>query len=453
MYVQEHMDDSGATRARVLHWFVRGGVVKVPGHEPIVVDVDPIVVGRDAGAQVAFGSDPEVSAFHCELRAVAEGIAVRDLGSTNGTFVGSLRVREAVITEPAEIVVGSSRFLVEPTAKKRVDVGFTDRFGGLVGQSPKMRRVFSVLEKVASTALSILILGETGTGKEVVAKAVHDASPRKDGPFVVVDCGAIPASLAESILFGHEKGSFTGANERRKGALAEAHGGTLFLDELGELPLELQPKLLRALAERQVRRVGSSNFEPIDVRVLAATRRDLGAEMNEGRFRSDLFFRIAQVRLELPSLRERPSDIPLLVQEICRRVGVPQHAEHVIQWIEQRMSGYDWPGNVRELVNVASVAATLADSPGAIDDVLTLTRESSGSNLPQTAPTSSPAPSSASDAPFSESKRNAVATFERDYFTSLLKRCSGNVSEMARQAGMERHHVRAYLRKYKLEKS
>ena len=148
-----------------------------------------------------------------------------------------------------------------------MDVGFADRFGPLVGTSPKMRRVFSVLERVANTPLSVLILGETGTGKELVAKAIHDASDRKAGPFVVVDCGSIPPTLAESILFGHEKGSFTGADERRKGALAEADGGTLFFDELGELPIELQPKLLRALAERQVKRVGGSQFEPIDVRV------------------------------------------------------------------------------------------------------------------------------------------------------------------------------------------
>jgi DNA-binding NtrC family response regulator len=257
---------------------------------------------------------------------------------------------------------------------------------------------------------------------------------------VVVDCGSIPPTLAESLLFGHEKGSFTGATERRKGALAEAHTGTLFLDELGELPLELQPKLLRALAERQVKRVGGNTFEPIDVRVLAATRRDLGAEMNAGRFRSDLFFRIAQVRVELPPLRERLGDLPLLIEDICARVGRPQHARVVEQWISQRMASYDWPGNVRELVNVASVAATLADTPNAIDDVLTIARDTPG-DAPKLAATA-----------FSEAKRQAIATFERDYFSSLARGAKGNVSEMARQSGMERHHVRAYLRKYGIEK-
>jgi DNA-binding NtrC family response regulator len=428
----------GSTKARVVHWFVRGGAAKLPDGKVVPIDVDPVVVGRDAGVQISL-TDEEVSAIHCELRAVDHGILVRDLGSTNGTFIGPTRIKEAVITTSTEVTVGRVRLLIEPAAKQRVDVGFSDHFGPIVGVSPKMRRVFSILEKVSGTPLSVLILGETGTGKELVAKAIHDASSRKDKPFVVVDCGSIPPTLAESLLFGHEKGSFTGATERRKGALSEANEGTLFLDELGELPVDLQPKLLRALSERQVKRVGGSSFEPIDVRVLAATRRDLGAEMNAGRFRSDLYFRIAQVRLELPSLRERLQDLPLLVEDICKRVDRMEQAPTVVSWIEHRMASHDWPGNVRELVNVASVAATLADTPDAIDDVLTLARE----------PRETAAqPSTA----FSEAKRTAVAAFERDYFTALAKRAKGNVSEMARQSGMERHHVRAYLRKYGVDK-
>ncbi len=426
------------TRTRAVHWFVRGGTARTPDGKSVAIDVDPVVVGRDDGASVVV-ADPEVSAFHCELRGTNEGILVKDLGSTNGTFVGAVRVHECVVTGPADLTIGQTKVHLEPTtAKHRVDVGFADRFGPLVGSSPKMRRVFGVLEKIAKTPLSVLILGETGTGKELVARAIHDGSDRAKGPFVVVDCGSIPPTLAESILFGHEKGSFTGATERRKGALAEADGGTLFLDELGELPIELQPKLLRALAERQVKRVGGSTYESVDVRVLAATRRDLGAEMNAGRFRSDLFFRIAQVRIELPALRERLADLPMLVEEICRKAGREAHAPTVLAWIERRLGAHDWPGNVRELVNVASVAATLADTPDAIDDVLTLARADGGD------PASVRQPATA----FSEAKRSAIATFERDYFTSLAKGAKGNVSEMARQSGMERHHVRAYLRKY-----
>jgi len=435
------------TRTRVLHWFVSGGIAKTSAGGVFSIDVDPLVVGRDPAAQIVV-DDQEVSAFHCELRAVSEGILVKDLGSTNGTFLGAVRVHEAVVSTPIELLVGRTRVHLEPQAKRKVELGFSDRFGPLVGSSPKMRRVFGVLEKVANTPLSVLIVGETGTGKELVAKAIHDASERKAAPFVVVDCGSIPPTLAESILFGHEKGAFTGASERRKGALAEADGGTLFLDELGELPPELQPKLLRALSEKQVKRVGGNAFDPIDVRVLAATRRDLGAEMNAGRFRSDLFFRIAQVRVELPPLRERLSDLQPLVEEVCKRVGRPEHVQTVLTWIEHRMASHDWPGNVRELLNVASVAATLADEPGAIDDVLTLARDEVGGALPRTGGAEGDAAGS-----FGEEKRTAIANFEKDYFTGLARRSKGNVSEMARQSGMERHHVRAYLRKYGIDKS
>ncbi|MDP9149918.1 MAG: sigma 54-interacting transcriptional regulator [Myxococcota bacterium] len=430
------------TRTRVLHWVVSGGVVRVPSGGQVAVDVDPVVVGRDPGATIVL-TDPEVSALHCELRAVSEGILVKDLGSTNGTFLGTARLREAIIVTPSDLTIGRTKIVVEPQAKRRVDVGFAARFGPMVGSSPKMRRLFGVLERVASTSISVLIFGETGTGKELVARAIHDASPRRGEPFVVVDCGSIPPTLAESILFGHERGAFTGATERRNGALAEADGGTLFLDELGELPIELQPKLLRALSEKQIKRVGGAAFEPIDARVLAATRRDLGREMNAGRFRSDLFFRIAQVRVELPPLRERLSDLPDLVDDVCRRAGKPQHVQTVLSWIEQRMVSHDWPGNVRELVNVASVAATLADDPGAIDDVLTLTRDDSAAEAGRLGG----APN-----PFGDAKRSAVESFERDYFTALARRCKGNVSEMARQSNMERHHVRAYLRKYGIER-
>jgi DNA-binding NtrC family response regulator len=421
------------TRQREVHWVVRGGVARTSDGKTHPIDVDPVVVGRDPGAGIVV-DDAEVSAAHCELRAVDAGILVRDLGSTNGTFVGALRVREGVVTTPTAITVGRTSIGVEPTSERRVDVGWSDAFGPLVGRTPKMRRLFGVLERIAPTPLAVLILGETGTGKEVVAAAIHDASPRKGKPFVVVDCGSIPPTLVESILFGHEKGAFTGATERRSGVLAEANGGTLFLDELGELPLDLQPKLLRALSEGQVKRLGAAAFEPIDVRVLAATRKDISADMNAGRFRADLYFRIAQVRIELPPLRERTEDIPRLVESVCARAGRAEHSAAVVGWIRQNLSAHDWPGNVRELVNVATVAATLADTPGAIDDVMALARDAGDSTRqPVTA--------------FAEGKRQALVDFERAYFRGLNEATGGNVSEMARRSGMERHHVRAYLRK------
>jgi DNA-binding NtrC family response regulator len=280
-----------------------------------------------------------------------------------------------------------------------------------------------------------LITGETGTGKELVAQAVHEHSNRSGGPFIVVDCASIPGPLAESLLFGHERGAFTGATERRSGAFHDAHRGTIFLDELGELPPELQPKLLRALSERKVKRVGASSYESVDVRVLAATRRDLGRSMNTGRFRSDLFFRIAQVRIELPPLRERREDVALLVQRVCERIGRAERAADVIELIASTLAQHDFPGNVRELVNVASVAASLPPGAEAVAAVLPL--EGGGDVAP---------PMSA----FTEAKRTAVSAFEQRYFSDLVRATDGNVSEMARRAGMERHHVRAFLKKYGL---
>src|SRR5437016_4177215 len=321
-------------------------------------------------------SDDTVSRYHCRIVQEDTGYVLIDLGSTNGTFINRVRIREAYLKPGCTIGLGNTEVKFH-SADEKVEIvpSRKEKLGKMVGRHVKMRELYAVLEKIAPTATTVVIEGETGTGKEVVAQTIHELSPRANGPIMVFDCGAVPDNLIESELFGHEKGSFTGAIMTRQGLFEMAHGGTLFLDELGELPLDLQPKLLRALAERQIKRVGGSTFEPIDVRVLAATRRDLGAEMNAGRFRSDLFFRIAQVRVELPPLRERLQDIQLLVEEVCKRAGKPDAANAVLDWIERRLGSYDWPGNVRELVNVAQVAATLADTPEAIDDVLTLARD------------------------------------------------------------------------------
>ena len=425
------------TRARPLHWFVRGGTITAPGAAPLTVGLDPITVGRDASSTIVL-DDPEVSAAHCELRAGQHGVSLRDLGSKNGTFVGVARVDEAHLTGPCTVRVGQSDLVFAPASdKSRVDVGFDESFGPLVGSSAKMRRLYQALRAVAPTELSVLVLGETGTGKELVAQAIHEASARKNGPFVVVDCGSLPAGLAESLLFGHEKGAFTGAVGRRIGAFAEANGGTLFLDELGELPEEVQPKLLRASAERTVKRVGGSHYEPIDVRVIAATRRDLRREMNAGRFRSDLFFRLAQVRVELPALRERREDVPAIVARVCERLKKPGVAAAITGEVERRFGSYDWPGNVRELVNVASVLAALGDVPESLGLVLPLEGSGEEADVGVTPPATQ----------FSEAKRAAVLAFERQYFVDLMKAANANVSEMARRSGMERHHVRAFLKK------
>jgi DNA-binding NtrC family response regulator len=411
---------------------VRAGTLRVPGREPIRVTLEPILIGRDPSCAVVL-DDPEVSSIHCEVRADSSGVLVRDLESKNGTFVGPVRVTEGLLAAPCAIRIGGSEIAFEPLERERVDVGYDETFGPLVGGSPRMRHLFRLLREVAPTDLSILIHGDTGTGKELVAAAVHDQSKRKGGPFVVVDCASIPGSLAESLLFGHERGAFTGAMERHMGAFQDAHKGTIFLDELGELPIEIQPKLLRALAERKIKRVGANAYESIDVRVIAATRRDLGRSMNAGRFRSDLFFRLAQVRIELPALRDRREDIPLLVETVCARIGRPERAAEIVDLVTSTLAQHDWPGNIRELVNVASVAASLPPGAEALASVLPL--EGGGDVV---VPTS----------PFGEAKRSAVASFEQRYFGELFRMTGGNVSEMARRSGMERHHVRAFLRKY-----
>ena len=406
--------------------------MSAPGGPSIPIGEGPITVGRDPSASLSI-RDPEVSAVHCELTATERGVLLRDLGSTNGTFVGALAIGEVYLTASAAIRVGQTELDFVPASEDRpLAAEEAPTFGPLVGASPAMRRLFGVLSRVAPTGLSVLITGETGTGKELAAQAIHSASARASAPLVVVDCGAIPATLAESVLFGHEKGSFTGAIERRAGLFREANGGTVFLDEIGELAPEVQPKLLRVLAEGTVQRVGSTTHEPVSVRVIAATRRDLRREINANRFRSDLFFRVAQVNVGLPPLRDRRQDIPLLIARACSRIGHPNTAEAVRAYVEQRFAQYDWPGNVRELMNVASVLGSMGpEQAEAIDHLLPL-EESGRSSGPEQ-------PSSA----FAEAKR----AFEETYFRGLLSATDGNISEMARRSGLARHQVRGYLRK------
>lgn len=419
-----------STRTRPLHGLVSGGTLSAPDGRCVRIGPDTVTVGRGEFCQLEL-SDPLVSASHCELRPSARGVHLRDLDSTNGTRIGGVLVREAFLEERAVLRLGDTELRFEPDAQPQLLGGQAESFGPLVGSSPAMRRLYDVLEAVAPTELSVLVTAETGSGKELVAQALHASSLRRKGPFVVVDCGALPSTLAESILFGHEKGSFTGALQRRPGAFREAHGGTIFLDELGELPEEVQPKLLRVAAERSVKRVGATEYEPVDVRIIAATRRDLRREMNARRFREDLYFRLAQVRLELPPLRERLGDIPLLVAQACQRVGRPDAARHVLGHIEARFRNYDWPGNVRELMNVASVLASIGDrgNDGVLERVLPLERATSAGAL---------------DArQFVEAKRS----FEEQYFRGLLDATEGNISEIARRCGLARHQVRAHLRK------
>ena len=425
------------TRVRLSSFVVRGGTLSDHDGRSVEVGHEPVTVGRDPSASLPV-ADPEVSALHVELQATPRGVVLRDLDSTNGTWLGPAAVREARLVGPCTIRVGQTDLTFVPASRAApVETDAASSFGPLLGQSTPMRRVFSILRRVAPTELSTLVMGETGTGKELVAQALHDASERVAGPFVVLDCGSIPTQLAESILFGHEKGSFTGAIHRKTGVFQQAEGGTIFLDELGELAPELQPKMLRAIAERSVRRVGGQRYEPINVRIVAATRRDLRREVNAGHFRADLFFRIAQVTATLPPLRDRRDDIPALVACACERVGRAQAADAVTQILEFRFQHYDWPGNVRELVNVASVLASLEVRPGdsLFDALLPLESPSEG--------TPEPEGDQASAERFVDAKRS----FEHRYFRNLQKLSNGNISAISRQCGLPRHQVRAHLRK------
>jgi len=322
------------------------------------IDLPHVRVGSAPDNDIPI-TDPAVSRYHCELRHTDEGFVLRDLGSTNGTVVGGLLVHEAVIQDEILIQLGRSSIRFLPgTGENLVDPSADVRFGELVGRSQKMRDIFGILEKVSATDLTVTIQGETGTGKDLVAQAIHDASPRSSGPFVVFDAGAVASNLIESELFGHEKGAFTGATEQRKGAFEQADGGTLFIDEIGELALELQPKLLRALEQREIQRVGGSKRIPVDVRVVCATNRALSDEVKEGRFRDDLFFRISVVVLSLPALRERPEDVELLVECFLTKLEPPMRAASDAISV---LLNYDWPGNVRELRNVIETARAMCN--------------------------------------------------------------------------------------------
>ena len=418
---------------------VRGGtlsVLKGKGNKSsLEIGPDTLVVGRNEACDLVL-DDRKVSAVHMELVATERGVRVRDLGSRNGTFLGDTRIGEVYLLKTTALTIGESFMEFSPSNPEQVTVPDVAEFGPLVGTSAVMRSVFEKLAKAAPTELTVLVTGETGSGKELVAAAIHQASPRSNKPFVVVDCGAIPATLAESALFGHERGSFTGAVDKRVSPFIEADGGTIFLDELGELPLDVQPKLLRALAEQRIKAVGSNNYRPVNVRVIAATRRDLVREVNAGTFRSDLYFRVAQFRVELPPLRQRLEDIPALVRRMMADLGDKHAYNRVTSDSLERLMRHDWPGNVRELRNVVAVAMAFAKD-GPID---------LAQHLAPLAQASESTPTRGRT--FQDAKREVLARFEREYFTALYAECGGNVSEIGRRAAMERAHVRGYLRRH-----
>ena len=377
-------------------------------------------------------TDPSVSRVHCEIRVDPGSVRITDLGSTNGTFVDSVGVRDAILHAGCSVRVGGTTLLVAMGAEPiTMLLPERDHFGGVVGKSTAMRRVYDLLERVAPTDSTLLIRGETGTGKEMIARAIHAASKRAAGPFVAVDCGAIAETLIESELFGHVRGAFSGATADRRGLFEEADKGTIFLDEIGELPLQSQPKLLRALELREVRRVGGNTPKQLDVRVIAATHRPRAASVNEGTFREDLYYRLAVFEVTLPPLRERREDVPLLAQHFFEAITgetKPLPAEAL-----EAIANRSWPGNVRELKNFIERSACLGWAA-----------EWTGE-----APAQAPVPAVEglvrTDLHLSDARAIWSRQFESLYCVALLRRTGGNVTRAAELAGISRRSFHLLL--------
>jgi len=402
-----------------------------------VFDTDRVRVGAGPGNDLQL-TDPTVSSAHFEIAVTDAGFLLRDLGSTNGTTLNGVRILEAFLPGATLITAGEVQLDFKATQETvESPLSTKESFGGAVGKSPLMREIFAKVERVAKTDATVMVAGETGCGKEVIAFALYEASKRKDGPFVVVDCGAIAPTLIESELFGHEKGAFTGAVSQRKGAFERADGGTIFLDEVGELPIELQPKLLRALERREIQRVGGTGTTSVDVRIVAATNRDLRSMVAKGDFREDLYYRLAVVTLTIPPLRARQEDIELLVDCFLSQLG--KGRVDLPEGAMQRFLDHDWPGNVRELKNAVERSVVLGEVS---------TPEHRFHDAP-----AAEQPASAEvdlETPFKEQKAQMVAGFERRYTKALLDAHKGNVSAAARQAGIDRMSLHKLINKYEL---
>ena len=431
----------GAVRLRFDRILVR--VVRGPdlGRE-VELGADEVRVGTHPSNQLVL-TDPTVSRFHLRLRGDEKGVRAIDLDSANGTRVAGLRVRDVYVGDGTVIELGDAAIELRALGEGgEVELPADEVFGELVGRSLAMRRVFGAGRRAAASSSTVLLLGETGTGKDLLARAIHDYGPRARAPFVVFDCGAAAPTLVESALFGQMRGAFTGADADRPGVFEQAHGGTLFLDEIGELPLALQPKLLRALEAGQVLRLGATQPITVDVRVIAATHRDLRAEVDAERFRADLYYRLAVLAIELPPLRDRDGDIPILAAHFARAVLGRSGGD--LAWLRPHLDDVfgqlrtqPWPGNVRELRNAVERAIALADPDALSADPLARLVELRGSlrrtrgRLPL---------------------ETARAEFDREYLRDLLAETGNDVKAAAELAGVHPKSLERLIRRYQIEK-
>ena len=446
--------------ARTEDWNLLSG----PGDRKSVPLKVVVTHGPDAGREVPVqsvlevGTDPDVGLVLSDtavsrrhlLISVGEGrIVVRDLGSRNGTFFSGAKIHEMELPIGAVVQLGQTELTVQLRWHVReVAPSLARNFGELFGESVAMREVFAILERAALSDAAVLIEGESGTGKELAARSLHKASARASRPYVVFDCGSVPAELAESELFGHKRGAFSGATADRIGAFQQADGGTLCLDELGELPLDLQPKLLRVLETGEIKPVGADTPRKVDVRILASTNRDLLAESRRGRFRSDLYYRLEVVRVRMPPLRQRPEDIPGLVERLLHDRLPPR--DKITGKNLRKLVGYGWPGNVRELRNVLTRATTLSQVPGKPPSSFDKLVFNLGpaSSTPLTIGAEFPGVSS--NVPYKEAKEQVVQTFDELYISSLIDRHHGHITKAAAAAGLSRKHLYELMRKVEL---
>ncbi|GAC1545931.1 MAG: hypothetical protein NVS3B10_09980 [Polyangiales bacterium] len=394
------------------------------------------LIGSAARADVVV-AHPTVSRLHAELTVRDDGLWIRDLESRNGTHVDGVLVTGARLRdEGSRVELGECALVARRTAQATaVPLWPEDHFGPLLGGSAVMRELFLRLSQYAQTTSTVIVQGETGTGKELVASALHAASSRAAQPFVVVDCGALPEALLESELFGHVRGAFTGAQHDRAGAFESAEGGTVFLDEIGELPLAMQPKLLRVLESRAVRRLGEARHRPIDVRFVAATHRDLQSMVSSGAFREDLYFRLSVLPVMVPPLRARPGDLPQLVAHFLppgkrRAIDAAQLAE---------LASLPWLGNVRELRTFVERALAVG-----AQEAFALSRPS------RPAPPTRALPAVPTDVPFKELREQWNDHLEREYIAELLARHGRNTELVGRAAGLDRSYVHRLMRKHDL---